>query len=116
MWCHLVTADILYQLAQTSSFLVSCSLKGPKSSSYLPDGATWRPADSIFELRMFKNIELSSFPGSEASNRELFKKKINLTPIDLLASTQVKIPLAPSYTTGANVGSLLNWNKAHTNG
>ena len=43
---------------------------------------------------MINNIELASIPGSMASNWELFKKKkkkkINLAPIDLLASPQVK--------------------------
>ena len=65
-----------------------CCLKLPKSFSYVIDGATWWSADIIFELRMFYNIELSSFPGSMASNWELVK--INLAPIDLLASPQVK--------------------------
>ena len=61
-----------------------CCLKLPKSFSYVIDGATWWSADIIFELRMFYNIELSSFPGSMASNWELVK--INLAPIDLLHS------------------------------
>ena len=49
---------------------------------------------------MINNIELASIPGSMASNWELFKKKkkkkkkkINLAPIDLLASPQVKMTI-----------------------